>query len=138
MRITFIIVAFWVGVICLLLGNWGGVGISLAWLITLTLWSRADLEQRASVEKLKTDVRELTGIVARGRIGPDVAKALGRLSLTMGNPAVHWDHDTSIEAALIDEANRRLAGAPMVRRGEELVDSALVDAVVSDRSEVKS
>lgn len=38
--------------------------------------------------------------------------ALGRLSMTMGNPAVQWSERSCIEAALVEEAIRRLAQPP--------------------------
>jgi hypothetical protein len=38
--------------------------------------------------------------------------SIGRLSMSMGNPAVHWDENSSLESAVIDEAARRLAQPP--------------------------
>lgn len=68
------------------------------------------------IDGYATALRDRATFEPLARSAPDVPHAaLARLSQAMGNPAVDWREDTSIEEGLIDEAIRRLTQPPTAR-----------------------
>jgi hypothetical protein len=100
--------------------------------VLFTMCSKQKLMQGAVVaDEIRADVQSAMKNVAHlraaveplARSAPDVPHAaLARLSQAMGNPAVEWREDQSIEEGLIDEAIRRLTEPPKTDI-EALLDS---------------
>lgn len=90
-------------------------------------WWKYQQEQGAAPEPPVDTCREPEPCVAQMALDALTAK-LRQLSMAMGNPALHWDNEGSIEFALIDEAVRRLAQPPASEPAAE-PDQAAMDRI---------
>lgn len=69
---------------------------------------QGQLSALSGIERCTLDIAFQWFIVRKEKESTSLKDAIGRLSEAMGNPAVQWNEDSSIETAVIIEATRVL------------------------------